>query len=123
MHRVAHALMPALLVAASLSSGGCDRTVAGGRADGAEIFAKACARCHGPGGQPDPGMVAKLGVKDLTRPSLQQRLSDEEIRNQILNGSKNKQMPSFEGALSEEQTAAVIDHVRSLEGSKAKARE
>ena len=92
----------------------CDRTVAGGRADGAQVFAAACARCHGPGGQPDPGMVAKLGVKDLTSPELQARLSDADIRTQIVRGSKNKQMPSFDGALTDAQLEAVIEHVRKL---------
>jgi mono/diheme cytochrome c family protein len=59
-------------------------------------------------------MVARLGVKPLTSEHVQRELSDEEIRNQILRGSKNKQMPSFQGALSDDQIAAVVSHVRSL---------
>ena len=59
-------------------------------------------------------MIAKLGVRDLTDPALQARLSDEDIRRQILSGSKNKQMPSFDGALTDTQVTAVIGHVRTL---------
>jgi mono/diheme cytochrome c family protein len=102
-----------------LALGACNSQVADGQADGAKVFEGACARCHGPNGRPDPGMVAKLGVKDLTQPALQARLSDADIRQQILKGSKNKQMPSFDGALTEPQIDAVIAHVRSLKSGTA----
>lgn len=108
-----------VLALAVLTQGACNSQVAGGEADGAKVFAGACARCHGPNGRPDPGMVAKLGVKDLTKPELQARLSDKDIRQQILQGSKNKQMPSFDGALTEPQIEAVIAHVRGLSSAKA----
>jgi mono/diheme cytochrome c family protein len=98
---------------------GCNSSVADGEANGAKVFAGACARCHGPNGRPDPGMVAKLGVKDLTSAKLQARLTDGEIRQQILKGSKNKQMPSFDGALTDAQVDAVIAHVRGLKAAKA----
>ncbi len=106
-----------LLAAAAVAVGGasgCDRTIAGGRADGAAIFSEVCARCHGPVGVPDTGQVARLGVKNLTLPELHERLSDADIANQIRNGSKNQNMPAFAGALTEEQIAAVIAHVRTL---------
>ena len=93
---------------------GCKRQVAGGEADGAAVFEAACARCHGSAGVPDPGIVAQLGVKNLSDTSLQERLSDADIRRQIVDGSKNKQMPAFKGALSDAQIAAVIAHVRTL---------
>lgn len=102
------------LLCSALALVACDRRVAGGKADGAAIFAEVCARCHGPEGTPDPGNVARLGVKDLADPALQLRLSDAEIRRQIIKGSDNKQMPAFEGTLTEEQIAAIIAHVRTL---------
>ena len=46
--------------------GGCSNEVAGGKADGAAVFAEACARCHGGGGKPSESMVAQLKVRDLT---------------------------------------------------------
>jgi len=94
---------------------GCSRDlIAGGRTDGAEIFSEVCARCHGPQGEPDAANVARLGVKPLTSDNVQHKLTDEDIRRQILRGSENKQMPSFAGALSDAQIAAVIAHVRTL---------
>src|SRR5262249_46384558 len=96
------ALQVAVLAALA---GGCRDRIAGGRADGDEIFSEVCARCHGPYGVPDPANVARLGVKPLTSEHVQHQMSDDDIRHQILNGSKNKQMPSFAGALSDAQIA------------------
>lgn len=97
-----------------LGAGSCDRKVAGGEADGAKIFSQVCARCHGPEGEPNASMVARYGVKNLRTEHAQHQMTDAQIRKQILEGSKNKQMPSFEGALTEAQIKAVIAHVRSL---------
>lgn len=93
---------------------GCDRQVAGGKADGPVVFREACVRCHGEGGAPSASLQAQLGVKDLTSPEAQQRLSDDDIRNQIRNGSANKRMPGFGTALSDAQVEALVRHVRSL---------
>jgi mono/diheme cytochrome c family protein len=104
----------AAVVLALSGAAACDHTIAGGRADGAAVYAEACARCHGSGGVPDSGLVARLGVKDLTDPSLQDRLTDAAIAEQILGGSKNQQMPAFAGVITTEQVKAVTSHVRSL---------
>jgi mono/diheme cytochrome c family protein len=101
--------------------GGCRDRIAGGRADGTEIFSEVCARCHGPAGNPDPANVARLGVKPLTSDHVQREMSDDDIRNQIMHGSKNRQMPAFSGALSDAQIAAVIAHVRTLAPRPAQA--
>lgn len=101
-------------LAIAMALGGCERKIAGGEADGAKIFAEVCSRCHGPNGEPNASMVARYGVKNLRSTHVQGEMSDSDIRNQILKGSKNKQMPSFEGAISEEQIAAVIAHVRTF---------
>jgi mono/diheme cytochrome c family protein len=93
---------------------GCDSKVAGGKADGAAIFDEVCARCHGPNGIPDRGTAARLGVKPLTSVHVQKQLSDDAIRGQVMNGSANKQMPAFQGALTDAQIDAVIEHVRGL---------
>jgi mono/diheme cytochrome c family protein len=98
----------------SVAAGACSTEVAGGRADGAAIFSEVCARCHGPEGIPDPANVARIGVKPLNSPHVQGHLSDEDIRQQILRGSRNKQMPAFAGALSDAQVRAIVAHVRTL---------
>ncbi len=88
--------------------------VADGSTDGATIFKEACARCHGGDGVPTKGMAARTGVKPLNSERVLKVLSDEELRKQILNGSRSKTMPAFQGALSDEQVTAVIAHVRYL---------
>jgi mono/diheme cytochrome c family protein len=103
-----------LVLIAALAAAGCDNRVAGGRVDGPEVFAAACARCHGPNGTPDRAMVAQLGVKDLNAPHVQREMSDADIVHQIRSGSENRRMPSFEGALSDAQIDAVVRHVRNL---------
>jgi mono/diheme cytochrome c family protein len=94
--------------------GGCSNEVAGGKADGAAVFAEACARCHGSGGKPSESMAAQLGVKDLTSAEFAARASHEMVEHQVRNGSDNKIMPSFAGALSEAQIDAVADYVLTL---------
>jgi cytochrome c6 len=103
-----------LVFVAALCAGGCGSRVADGTADGAAVYAEACARCHGPSGVPDQGQVIRLGVKNLTRVELQERLSDDDIAQQIVNGSQNQQMPAFAGVLSDAQVRAVVRYVRTL---------
>jgi quinoprotein glucose dehydrogenase len=108
-----------MAVAVAAASAGCGRRVASD--DGAAVFAEACAPCHGPGGVPDPGIVARLGVKNLTEPELHARLSDADIVAQIRNGSQNQHMPAFAGALTDAQVAALVRHIRGLNAA-ARAR-
>lgn len=88
--------------------------VAGGSTDGAEIYKDACARCHGGDGVPTKGMAARTGVKPLTSDKVRKELSDDDLRKQILNGSKSKTMPAFQGAMTDEQVTAVVEYVRYL---------
>lgn len=97
-----------------LFAAGCHREVAGGRADGAAVFAEACSRCHGDTGKPSESMAAQLHVRDLTDPEFKARESHELIENQVRNGSANKVMPSFVGALTDPQISAVADYVLTL---------
>jgi mono/diheme cytochrome c family protein len=80
--------------------------------NGKELFTANCAPCHGPDGKAKTPAARKLGVKDLT----QSKLSDAEIKKQIVEGKKdkkgNQQMPAFEDKLSAEQIAAIIAVVK-----------
>lgn len=104
------ALVVLTIFSLSCSSG----KVAGGSTDGAEIYKDACARCHGGDGVPTKGMAARTGVKPLTSEKVQTKMTDEELRQQILRGSKSKTMPAFQGALTDEQVTAVVAYVRYL---------
>ncbi|MCA9674613.1 MAG: cytochrome c [Kofleriaceae bacterium] len=101
------------------AAAGCDHTVAGGRADGAAVFAEACARCHGPGGKPEESMRAQLGVRDLTAAEFRARASIDLVRNQVRQGSANKIMPAFVGALNDAQIDAVAAYVLTLSDAAA----
>jgi len=93
---------------------GCKTKIAGGKADGAKIFAEACAKCHGSDGAPSASMKRSLKVRDLTDPALQKRLTDAQIRKQIANGSSNRLMPAFGDNLNKEQMDAIVKFVRTL---------
>ena len=106
------AALGALLLSASA---GCRQGAAArGESDGQALYSELCARCHGAGGQPTGSMVARHGVKDLTSPEVQAEMTDDQLRSQILDGSDNRQMPAFQGAISDAQVEAVIEHVRTL---------
>jgi mono/diheme cytochrome c family protein len=97
-----------LLVAACNSS-----PVAGGTTDGPKVFASVCATCHGPAGKPTEEMVQRLNVRDLTAPAFRARVTPALVENQVRHGSKNKLMPAFEGALSDDQIKSVAAYVAS----------
>jgi mono/diheme cytochrome c family protein len=102
------------LVACSFLVAACSRgESAGTSVDGADLYAKFCATCHGVAGKPDPTMIARLGVRDLTSPELRARVTPALVDYQIRTGSQNKLMPSFAGAFSEEQIAAIAKYVAS----------
>lgn len=92
----------------------CNHTeVAGGAIDGPKVFASTCATCHGPAGKPTEAMVQRLNVRDLTAPEFRARVTRALVENQVRTGSKNKLMPSFDGALSDAQIKAVAAYVAS----------
>jgi mono/diheme cytochrome c family protein len=98
--------------------GACESKVAGGSADGATVFASACASCHGASGAPPEAMRAQLGVRDLTGAEWKARASRALVIEQVRHGSKNKLMPSFTGALSDPQIEAVADFVMAMPAAK-----
>lgn len=102
-------LLPLLLVLVA-----CDRRVAGGSTDGREVFAQACARCHGEGGRPTVQMASQLGVVDLTSPAFRARRTPEGIVTQVRNGSANGRMPAFASVMTEPQIEAVTAYVMAL---------
>jgi mono/diheme cytochrome c family protein len=109
------ALRPAALAVAALAGlAGCDRPVASGSVEGKEVFAAACANCHGAEGTPPASMAAQLGVRDLRSPEFHARATIALVEHQVRNGSPNKLMPAFLGALSDAQIRAVAAHVTAM---------
>jgi mono/diheme cytochrome c family protein len=96
----------------------CDRGAATGTAgstDGAQLYQAMCASCHGPKGKPPASMIAQLNVRDLTSAELRARITPELVEKQIRTGSPNKLMPSFQGAITDEQIKAIAAFVSSAE--------
>ena len=110
-HITAVKVGPPLLLAVVLAA--CPSRGGGGTADGAQVFQSTCATCHGPEGKPPEAMIARLNVRDLTSPELRARVTPALVENQVRNGSKNKLMPAFGGALSDDQIKAVAAYVAS----------
>lgn len=77
-------------------------------AAGAELFAANCAQCHGPNAE------GQTGPSLRTRGLGPQSLADNILVGFVQNGGGD--MAGFSGRLSVEQTSAVIDYVRWLQG-------
>jgi mono/diheme cytochrome c family protein len=86
---------------------------AGGSVDGPSVFRSVCATCHGETGKPTEAMIARLAVRDLTANEFRVRATPALVEAQVRSGSKNKLMPAFGGALTEEQIKAVSAYVAS----------
>ena len=44
-------------------------------------------------------------------------MTDAELLAQIRNGSKNRMMPAFQGAMNDEQLTALVAHIRTLQAA------
>jgi mono/diheme cytochrome c family protein len=102
-----------VLAGGAATLAGCNNDPAGGAKDGAAVFGMLCASCHGPDGHPPAAMVARLNVRDLTAPDFRARVTPALVEQQIRRGSTNKLMPSFEGAITDDQIRAVAAFVAS----------
>ena len=82
-------------------------------ANGAALFAKTCASCHGANGTPAPGMARAMGVPDFRAPATLASLTDSALRATVANG-KGRMMPAFKSRLSPAEIAAVAEYLRTL---------
>jgi len=81
--------------------------------DAAKIFAKTCALCHGPEGQPNE-TFAKMGVRSFKDPEWQKATADAQLEKSIREGKKGTLMASFEKQFTPEEIKALVAHVRKL---------
>ena len=97
MRKTVFATLFILLVIASCTKKSTPSTTNTAGIDGAAIFSKNCARCHGP-----------QGIKDARTPNLQTIAIDKaQMVNSITNGKNH--MPVFKDKLSAAQISAVAD--------------
>ena len=73
------------------------------------LFKAKCAACHGVDGKGEVPVGKKLGAKDLSSAEVQAH-SDAELTEVVTKG--RKKMPSYDGKLTKEQIAELIEHIR-----------
>lgn len=104
----------ALLAAAA----GCEKKA--DAAQGRDLFAATCARCHGADG--NGGLALFDGgpsPRNFRDHAFQKDRTDEQIKLTIMNG-KGSGMPAFGATFTEAQLYALVAHVRSLDSGDTK---
>ena len=76
------------------------------------VYGGKCALCHGKDGAGLPNWRSK-GQPDFTKTEWQKSHSDQQIIDAIKNG-KGKFMPAFKEKVSDEETTALVRHIRAL---------
>jgi len=78
--------------------------------DGAEVYKRKCAGCHGSDGH---GGTRKL--RPLTDPEVQDK-SDAQLFEAVAKGLSGgeKRMPAFRGKLADAEIKAALEHVRAM---------
>src|SRR5512139_2793685 len=74
--------------------------------DGAKLYGRNCASCHGENG------TGGIGIP-LALPSFQSSISDDYLRKTIHLGRPGRVMPTFSGSLKEDEIDAIVHYVRS----------
>ena len=82
--------------------------------DGAQLYARNCASCHGANGVPNPAMVTRLGaIPDFTSAQVMGALADSTLIGAVTNG-KGRTMPAYRTRMTPEQVRAVVTYVKTL---------
>ena len=82
--------------------------------DGATLFARNCASCHGANGVPNPAMVSRLGaIPDFTDARVMGAIADTTLFNVVTNG-KGRTMPAYRTRLTPDQVHLVVAYVKTL---------
>jgi len=88
---------------------GIPRPVSGQGGQAAELFAKNCATCHGPGGKG----IKSIGTPDFTDPAFQKSVSASAMQTAIQKG-KGGIMPAWSGKLTDTQISSLVTYIRSF---------
>jgi len=94
-------LSAALLIAAPAAFG-----------DGAEVYTKNCASCHGKDGKGETTMGKKAKVKDYTDAKVQASFTDAEALKVILEGKEK--MKGYKDKVTEAEAKEVVAYIRAF---------
>ncbi len=79
--------------------------------DGQGLYAKHCVLCHGEDGTGKTDLGSGLGARDFNDKAFQEGITDEQIVEQIANGTEDKMFP-FSDKLSSEEMHALVPVIR-----------
>jgi mono/diheme cytochrome c family protein len=79
--------------------------------DGQGLYTRHCVLCHGDDGSGMTDLGEGLGARDFNVKAFQDGITDEQIVEQIANGTEDKMMP-FEGKLTAEEMHALVPVIR-----------
>lgn len=86
-------------------------------ADGAELYGKKCASCHGKDGTGNTTMGKKKGARDYTDAAVQSSFTDAEGVKAVLDGvtkDGKELMKGAAGKITEDEAKAMITYMRSF---------
>jgi mono/diheme cytochrome c family protein len=107
------ALLLGLIAATGASTSACEKKA--DAAQGRDLFATTCARCHGADGTGGlPVFDGGPSPRNFHDHAFQQDRTDEQIKLTIMNG-KGTGMPSFGTLFDEQQLRSLVAHVRSFD--------
>ena len=81
--------------------------------DGQGLYTKHCVLCHGEDGTGKTDLGSGLGARDFNDKAFQDGITDEQILEQIENGTEEKMFP-FKDKLSSEEMHALVPVIRAF---------
>ncbi len=84
-----------------------------GDIDGQDLYTRHCVLCHGEDGTGDTDLGSGLGARDFNDKEFQAGITDEQILEQIANGTEDKMFP-FSDKLTEEEIHALVPVIRAF---------
>ncbi len=79
--------------------------------DGQGLYTKHCVLCHGEDGTGQTDLGSGLGARDFNDKAFQDGITDEQILEQIANGTADKMFP-FSDKLTAEEMQALVPVIR-----------
>ncbi len=79
--------------------------------DAQELYGKHCVTCHGEDGKGKTPLGEGLGVSNFSDKKFQESITDEQILEQIANGTEDKMFP-FKDKLTKEEIKALVPVIR-----------
>ncbi len=83
--------------------------------DAQGLYEKHCVLCHGDDGTGKTDLGEGLGARDFTDKGFQDSITDEQIAEQITNGTPEKMFP-FKDKLTPEEIKALVPVIRAFGG-------